>query len=76
MWNWGDQFGCAAMIQMWDKKFGSGVGMESFEMDQDMVQKEELTETTERLGTWSGRYEKAKADTKLAVVRILLSLID
>ena len=41
-----------------------------------MVQKEELTETTERLGTWSGRYEKAKADTKLAVVRILLSLID
>lgn len=40
-----------------------------------MVQKKELIET-ECLGTWSERDEKAKEDTRSAVVWILFSSMD
>lgn len=72
MVSWEEQLDAGTMMQVWDEKFGSGKGTESFEMEQYMVRREELTEILELLGTWG---ENANAGARLAFVWILFSFL-
>lgn len=40
MVSWEEQLDAGTMMQVWDEKFGSGKGTESFEMEQYMVKRE------------------------------------